>query len=198
MSTAQPKQAVGQFTMNMNYRRNNNPKAPAITGRVSTPENPDAVFEFSAWQHRDQEGKPYWIGPVSRTASVRQALLKDEPERGTHFLTIRLNEFKVFKEDEQGHPNAAYFELSEADRAKHDKMPSYWGSWTREAGEPTLKLAAWDREGRYGPWASGNTQHPKTKEELEAMKRGVMPDQASFAMEPAQEPERKRAAGRSR
>jgi len=35
-----PEQPRGNFVMNLNFKRDANPKAPAITGRVSTPEDP--------------------------------------------------------------------------------------------------------------------------------------------------------------
>ena len=47
----QPEQPRGNFPLNLNFRRNGNAKAPPITGRISTPEDPETEFAFSAFQH---------------------------------------------------------------------------------------------------------------------------------------------------
>ncbi len=54
----------GNFVMNLNFRRANK-DAPPITGRISTPEDPETEFSFSAFRHIDKNGEAYWIGPVS-------------------------------------------------------------------------------------------------------------------------------------
>lgn len=166
----QPKQPQGNFVLNLNFKRNTNPKAPAITGRVSTPEDPETEFNYSAFQQVDKNGEIYWIGPVDMSRSVRQAL-NSTALRGTHFVSIRENGFKVFKELPDGTPNPAYAKLSPEQQEHADNLPAYWGSWTRTATDPQLRLAAWEREPtRYGPWASGNTQHPISKEQAAALK----------------------------
>jgi hypothetical protein len=168
----QPKQPQGNFTMNLNFRRKGNDKAPPITGRISTPEEPDTEFAFSAFEHTDKNGESYWIGPVDTNTSLRQAL-NTTPKQGTHFVAIRENGFKVFKEHHDGSPNPAYAKLSDAEQKHEDSKPAYWASWTRAEGQAQLRASAWEREpSRYGPWASGNTQHPLTKEQAAALQAG--------------------------
>lgn len=182
---AQPKQPQGNFVINLNFRRNGNAKAPPITGRISTPEDPETEFPFSAFRHTSEKG-PYWIGPVDMNRSVRQAL-NATALNGTNFVAIRENGFKIFKELHDGSPNPAYDALSPEQQKHEDSKPAYWASWTRTANDPQLRAAAWERDPtRYGPWASGNTQHPKTKEELAALEHG-QPDAAVLnAPEPVQ------------
>lgn len=155
-------QPQGQFTINLNYRRNGNPKAPALSGRISAPETPDKVLSFEAFEHDGEKGK-YWIGTVDpRGASFRSALSNTAPERGTHFVSIRENRFKIFREDANGNPNPAYFDLTPEEQKKNDALPSFWATWTRSPNEPEIRAAAWERKPtRYGPWASGNTQYPQ-------------------------------------
>lgn len=161
----QPEQPRGNFTINLNYRRSGNAKAPPITGRISTPEEPDVEFNFSAFRHENDKG-PYWIGPVDMNRSLRQAL-NTAPTDGTHFVAIRENGFKVFKELPDGSPNPAYIKLTDEQKALEDSKPAYWASWTRTANDPVLHAHAWERDpSRYGPWASGNTQHQLTKEQV--------------------------------
>lgn len=165
-------QPQGNFIINLNFKRNSNPKAPPITGRISTPEDPETEYSFSAFQHTDKNGEAYWIGPVDMNRSMRQAL-NAEPVQGTHFVAIRENGFKVFKEHHDGSPNPAYAALTEEQQAHEDSKPAYWASWTRTEAEPQLRASAWERDAsRYGPWASGNTQHPLTKEQAAAMQTG--------------------------
>ena len=54
-----PTQPQGNFVINLNFKRNANPKAPPITGRISTPENPETEFGFSAFEHTDKNGESY-------------------------------------------------------------------------------------------------------------------------------------------
>lgn len=178
--------AKGNFTMNLNFKRNSNSNAPAITGKVSTPEHPDREFEFSAFMQTETdpetgEVKNYYIGPVTNTFSMREALAQKK-EYGTHFIVIRENQFKVFATLEDGSPNPAYEALSPEDQKKEDDKPSWWGKWTRTKELPVLDASAWDRKpNRYGPWASGNTQHHMTKEQLHAAEHGAdaEPERAS-------------------
>jgi hypothetical protein len=182
----QPTQPAGNFVLNLNFRRNGNAKAPPITGRISTPEDPETEFSFSAFKHLDKEGNPYWIGPVDVNRTMRQAL-NAEPAQGTNFVAIRENGFKVFKENADGTPNRAYAALSADQQALENEKPSYWATWTRTENDPQLRAAAWERDpSRYGPWASGNTQHPLTKEQVAAL--GLRPDQADAAALNAPEP----------
>jgi hypothetical protein len=198
--SAQPKQPTGNFKINLNFRRNGNADAPPITGKISTPEAPDQEFSFSAFRHDSDKGA-YWIGPVEANRTIRQAL-HAEPEQGTNFVAIRENGFKVFKELENGNPNPAYAALTPEQQKAEDAKPAYWGTWTRTPELPQLRTAAWERDpSRYGPWASGNTQHPLTKEQVAAM--GLRPEQAEAAAlnapEPAAKPSRKPVtAGRDR
>jgi hypothetical protein len=162
------KQPQGNFKINLNFRRNGNAKAPPITGTISTPEDPETEFSFSAFRHDGDKGA-YWIGPVDPNRSMRQAL-NTAPAQGTHFVAIRENGFRVFKELPDGSPNPAYATLSESDRAKEDSKPAYWATWTRGENDPQLRASAWERDpSRYGPWASGNTQHPLTKDQAAAL-----------------------------
>lgn len=164
----QTTQPQGNFKMNLNFARGNNSKAPAITGTISTPENPDREFDFAAFAHEEHdkqtgEVKTYFIGPVTSAATMREALAQKK-EYGAHFITVRPNQFKVFETLEDGTPNPAYAILSDAERKKEDAKPSWWGKWTRSGELPVLDVSAWDREpSRYGPWASGNTQHHLAK-----------------------------------
>jgi hypothetical protein len=168
----QPKQPQGNFTMNLNFRRNGNAKAPPITGRISTPEDPETEFAYSAFEHTDKNGETYWIGPVDMSRSMRQAL-NATPTNGTHFVAIRENGFKVFKEHHDGAPNPAYATLTSEQQEHEDSKPAYWATWTRTDAEPQLRASAWEREpNRYGPWASGNTQHPLSKEDAALLKAG--------------------------
>jgi len=163
--TEQPR---GNFTMNFNRKHTTNPELPPVTGRVSTPEDPDTEYSYAAFKHIDAKGVPYWIGPVQMHHTVGSAL-DAKSERGTHFVAIRKNGFRIAKTLDDGSPNAAYAALSPAEQAHEDSKPAFWGSWTRTAGEPQLRMAAWDREPtRYGPWASGNTQYPISKEQAAA------------------------------
>lgn len=187
-----PAQPRGNFVINLNFRRTGNDKAPPITGRISTPDDPETEFSFSAFRHDGDKG-PYWIGPVDMNRSMRQAL-NAQPERGTHFVAIRENGFKVFRELHDGSPNPAYAALSAEQQAHEDLKPAYWATWTRTAEEPQLRAAAWERDpSRYGPWASGNTQYPLTKEQVAAM--NMTQDQADAAQlnaaEPAATPKRR-------
>jgi hypothetical protein len=148
--TDQPR---GNFKMNMNYRRKTNEKAPPITGTISTPEEPDVQFSFSAFEQQSDKGR-YWIGPVEMNRSLRQALTTDQAPRGTHFVAIRENGFKIFKERDDGSPNPAYAALPAEQQQKEDAKPAFWASWTRTEAEPQLRASAWERDpNRYGPWA---------------------------------------------
>lgn len=164
-------QPKGKFSMNINFRHRTNADAPAINGRISTPDEPEVLYAFEAFAN-ERDGKPYWIGPVNMHRSMRQALLAEETPRGHNFVTIRINEFKVFKELEDGKsPNPKYLELSDEERAKEDAKPAYWGSWTRNPEtDQVLRTAAWEREpNRRGYWASGNTYVPMTRDQVAQM-----------------------------
>ena len=50
-------QPKGAFKMNLNFRRAGNDKAPPITGTISTPEEPEVMFAFSAFAHEDDKGE---------------------------------------------------------------------------------------------------------------------------------------------
>lgn len=192
------KQPQGNCVANLNYRRNANSKAPAMTGRVSTPEQPDVEFPFSLFQHRDEKGKPYWIGPVDMNRSMRQAL-NATALKGTHYISTRENGFKVFKELEDGTPNPAYAALTPEEQKHEDDKPAFWGTWTQGEHDKQLRIAMWERDpSRYGPWASGNTQYPLTKEEAAALRAG-QPDAAMLnapePVPPARGARAKAAAG---
>ena len=189
------KPPVGNFVVNLNFKRRANADAPAMTGRISSPEEPEREYFFSAFEHPDKNGEAYWIGPVTKHASLRTALSAPPQQRGHDFVTIRLNGFKVYRENIDGTPNPAYARLSPEEQAAEDKKPSFWGSWTRDPDkDPVLKHAAWDREpNRYGPWASGNTQHPLSKEEAAALKAGT-PVQADLIQS---EPKPRRGKGKA-
>jgi hypothetical protein len=117
--------------------------------------------------------------------TMRQAL-NTAPAQGTNFVAIRENGFKIFKENSDGSPNPAYARLGKKQQAQEDAKPAYWGTWTRTPELPPLRAAAWERDAsRYGPWASGNTQHPMTKEQAAAMQAGRP---ALNAPEPAKVP----------
>lgn len=141
----------GNFVLNLNFRRNGNDKAPPITGRISTPEDPVTEYSFSAFEHTDTNGQPYWIGPVDMNRTMRQAL-NSQPQPGTHFVAIRENGFKVFKDRYDGSPNPAYANLSAEQQKLEDSKPAYWATWTRTPKDPQLRGAAWERDAsRYGP-----------------------------------------------
>ncbi len=165
-------QPKGNFTMNLNFRRGKNNNGPAVTGRISTPENPDKLFDFSAFEHTEAdketgELKTYYIGPVTASATMREALAQKK-DNGAHFIAIRPNQFKVFETLNDGTPNPAYLALSDDEKAKEDLKPAWWAKWTRTQDLPVLDASAWDREAsRYGPWASGHTQHHMSKNQLE-------------------------------
>ena len=167
-------QPKGNFVMNINFRRASNSDAPAITGRISAPETPDRQFDFSAFAQQETdkvtgEIKTYFIGPVNNTSSMREALAQKK-ERGTHFIAIRPNQFKIFATLDDGTPNPDYEALSDHEKAQEDLKPDWWAKWTRDANLPVLDASAWEREAnRYGPWASGNTQHHLTKEQAAQM-----------------------------
>ena len=191
-------QPQGNFKMNLNFRRNENAKAPPITGAISTPEDPEQMFSFSAFEHIDDNGQPYWIGPVDMNRSMRQALTTPA-QRGENFVAIRENGFKVFKELRDGSPNPAYAKLSEEEQAHEDSKPAFWATWTRAAGQPQIRASAWEREAnRYGPWASGNTQHPMTKDEIAALEAGTPTAEMLNQPEHPPRPRRPRDDDRSR
>lgn len=182
-----PEQPKGNFKINLNFRRNGNAKAPPITGTISTPEDPETEFSFSAFRHDSEKGA-YWIGPVDPNRSMRQAL-NAQPTPNTHFVAIRENGFKVFKELADGSPNPAYAALTDDARAKEDSKPAYWATWTRGENEPQLRASAWERDpSRYGPWASGNTQHPLSKEQAAALQADRADVAALNAPEPTMAP----------
>jgi hypothetical protein len=186
-----PAQPQGNFVLNLNFRRNTNKDAPPITGRISTPEDREAEYSFSAFEHTDKNGENYWIGPVEMNRSMRQAL-NTPPAQGTNFVAIRENGFKIFKTLQDGQtPNPAYAKLSAEQQAHEDSKPAYWATWTRTPELPQLRAAAWEREtGRYGPWASGNTQHPLTKEQAAAMDADFANAEATMVNPPANAPRR--------
>ena len=125
--------------------------------------------------------------------SVRQAL-NTEAAQGTNFVAIRENGFKVFKETHGGQPNPAYAKLTPVEQTREDSKPAFWATWTRTANDPQLRASAWEREPtRYGPWASGNTQHPLTKEQADALKTGKADAATMNAPEPAKAPRRAKA-----
>jgi len=202
MDQTKPTQPEGNFVMNLNFRRSNK-DAPPITGRISAPEEPEAEYSFSAFRKIDDQGAPYWIGPVDTNRSMRQALTS-QPQRGTNFVVIRENGFKVFNElfDDNGNPqpNPAYEALSPEQRSKEDAKPVYWATWTRTSDQPQIRASAWEREpNRYGPWASGRTQYPMTKEQAAALARGDAPVEMLNQPEPAPAPRKqgRQAAGRA-
>lgn len=196
-ASAKQKEAAGNFTMNI--RRDRGTNGPAITGRISVPEDPERMFEFSAFEQFDEKNRPYWIGPVNLGDTTRAALAH-KPEQGTHFIAIRLNEFKVFptiidKDTPEGRPNPEYERLSAEQKELEGKKPTFWASWTRAKDSKQIHASAWDRHGRYGPWASGNTQYRRTKAELLEMQtaaEAMVDPQAQMALE---EPQPRRARG---
>lgn len=194
-----PEQPQGRFVMNLNFKRGANPKAPPITGRISTPEDPETEFSFSAFEHADKNGEIYWIGPVDTTTSMRTALTTT-PKPGHNFVTVRMNGFKVFKENIDGTPNAAYAALSPEQQKLEDSKPSFWGTWTRDPeNQPILRHSAWDREpNRYGPWASGTTQHPITKEQTAMLEAGHSAEAAPYVPEPIKPIRRRGKEGEGR
>ncbi|MEQ1719236.1 MAG: hypothetical protein ABL907_25165 [Hyphomicrobium sp.] len=197
-------QPRGNFTLNLNYRREANPKAPPITGRISAPEAPDVEYSFDAWKHDSDKG-PYWIGPVSPVRSMRQAMTTGKPADGTHFIAIRMNSFKVFATLDDNSPNPDYEALDAEQRALEDRKPAFWASWTRDpAKDAEVRASAWDREtGRYGPWASGNTQYPQKSADRAAANLTLdMPSPSDFPdaaeANPAKTDTRKRSRDRDR
>lgn len=194
----QPQQQQGNFVINLNYRRNTNPKAPPITGRISAPESPEAEMSFSAFEQTDKDGARYWIGPVDAHQNMRQALTNRQ-QPNTHFIAIRENGFKVFAQLPDGKPNPAFAKLSEAEQKHENSKPSFWATWTRTDAEPQIRASAWEREAtRYGPWASGNTQYPLSKEDAAALKAGRPATAELNAPEPAQAPRRTKATAGAR
>lgn len=177
----------GNFTMNINFKRGRNSDGPPITGRISTPEDPDKMYNFSAFAHEEAdkltgEMRTYYIGPVNMATNLREALAKTN-ERGTHFVAIRQNQFKVFATLEDGKPNPEFEALSTEDQEKEMAKPDWWAKWTRDVNAPVLDASAWERDAnRYGPWASGNTQHHMTKEQIaqaEELATGEEPTRAA-------------------
>ena len=110
----------GNFTMNINFKRGRNSDGPPITGRISTPEDPDKMYNFSAFAHEEAdkltgEMRTYYIGPVNMATNLREALAKTN-ERGTNFVAIRLNQFKVFATLDDGKPNPEWLDKMTAVR----------------------------------------------------------------------------------
>ena len=62
----QPKQPKSNFVTNLNFRRNGNKEAPSITGRISTPEDPETEFSFSAFRQDSDKGPNHYFRPASR------------------------------------------------------------------------------------------------------------------------------------
>jgi hypothetical protein len=136
-------------------------KAPPITGRISTPEDPDTDYNFSAFKQIDDKGNLYWIGPVHMNRTMRQAL-NTQPVKGTNFVAIRQNGFRVFKDMPDRSPNPAYAQLTADEQDHEDSKPCFCTTWTRTENEPQLR-------------ASGDTQHPMSKEEAAALLHGPEP-----------------------
>ena len=106
----------------------------------------------------------------------------------------------MFKELRDGNgPNPAYAKLSADEQTHEDSKPAYWATWTRAAGQPQIRASAWEREpNRYGPWASGNTQHPMTKDEIAALEAGTPTAEMLNQPEHPPRPRRPRDDDRSR
>ena len=187
----QPKQPVGNFTMNLNYRRKKNEKDADISGVISTPEEPAVEYPYKAFLRHSDKGR-YWIGPVEMNRSLRQALTSETALRGTNFVAIRENGFKTFKEMDDGSPNPAYQALTAEQQQKEDSKPAFWATWTRTEAEPQLRASAWERDpNRYGPWASGNVQNPLTREQLAALDPDYANASETFVNPPQPAPSRR-------
>jgi hypothetical protein len=167
-------QPKGIIRINYNAKARTNPSAPFLVGKISTPEKPDALFPFALFHHTDDNGQPYFIGPVSPSLTLRGALAATANSApNAHFAVMRSNGFKVFAEMPDGKPNPAFTSLSADKQALENAKPAFWGSWARNGDDALLRFSAWDRgQGNYGLWASGNVQHPLTNEEAEALRKG--------------------------
>ena len=161
-------QTQGNFVINLNFRRNTNPKAPPITGRISTPEDPETDFTFPPSTH-DRNGESYFIGPVDMNRSMRHALNRRTPSKAQHFIAIRENGFKIFKHhhDAPQTPNTPH--SPKPSNCTKTASPPIGHLDTHREGTATPCIRLGTRPTRYGPWASGNTQHPLTKEQAAAL-----------------------------
>ncbi len=184
--------------ISLNFSRNSNPKAPPITGRISTPEDPETEFNFSAFEHTDKNGESYWIGPVDMNRSMRQAL-NTEPSKAPTSSPSAKTGSRCSRSDHDGSPTPHTPHSPKPSRRTRTASPPI-GPPGRAPKEPQLRASAWERDPRrYGPWASGNTQHPLTKEQAAALDTGK-PDAADLnAPEPKRPaPRRSKADERQR
>lgn len=162
--------------------RAKNDRLPLMRGTISSPENPEDMYEFAVWDYVSPNGKEFLAGsvkPLSTRASIEDTLdaaragvmatrdMTVNPDTGEitndytlsdNTIIIRLNDAKVLKSDR------AYADLDTADQAFNAKRPLYWLKWQRSAGEQEVRGSLWDRSGRYGPFLDGNTQYPMTRE----------------------------------
>lgn len=163
-----------------------NARLPLMRGTISSPENPEDMYEFAVWDYVSPNGKEFLAGsvkPLSTRASVEDTLdaaragvmatrdLTVDPDTGEitgdytlsdNTIIIRMNDAKVLKSDR------TYAALDTADQALNAKRPLYWLKWQRAAGDQEVRGSLWDRSGRYGPFLDGNTQYPLTREDMDA------------------------------
>jgi hypothetical protein len=77
------------------------------------------------------------------------------PQLAAHQVMLFPNSHKL----KDGDPG--YAGLDDDAKAVNAKRPDVWGYWNPGHGEPQLNIAAWNIEGRYGPFLGGNTQVPQ-------------------------------------
>ena len=201
--------------------RARNDRMPLFRGTISSPDEPDVLHEYAIWPYLGKEGKVFFAGPVrllSTRAGVEDHLEaaarmsaedaakidpdKVDPESSEIYenpyelnpgtIIMRVNNAKILKSD------PAFPALDEAAREINANRPLYWLKWQREAGAKEVRGSLWDRSGRYGPFLSGNTQYPLTREEAQALSK---PDQAASSSPKrgrGAKPEQQQAADMSR
>jgi hypothetical protein len=181
--------------------RTQNDRMPLFRGTISSPEEPDAMHEFAVWPYEGKEGKLFFAGPVrllSTRAGVEEHLEaarmsveeaakidpdKVNPETGEiesypyelnpGTIILRVNNAKILMSD------PAFIALDQAAADTNAKRPLYWLKWQRDAGEKEVRGSLWDRSGRYGPFLSGNTQYPLSREEAQALSATDTPASSS-------------------
>lgn len=169
-------QDKGNFRINLNRNKQAGDTQPMFDrGIISKPHDPETQFELKLWAYKDKHGKTFFAGPSSALAITATAL-----ERANALMTeaassidtakvapessglVQLNDNQVilFENGFKLKGDAAKA-LPPVDKAVNDKRPDLWGFWNPGDGMGQLKVAAWDKEGRYGPYLAGSTQVPQ-------------------------------------
>lgn len=175
-------QTKGNFRINLNRNKQAGDNQPMFDrGIISTPQDPDTKFELKLWAYKDKHGRTFFAGPsshvaVTATALERADLLMEESARsfdsaavspeGTGLVQLAPNQVILFSNGYKLKGDGAKA-LDKAERSVNEKRPDLWGFWNPGDGQAQLRVAAWDMEGRYGPYLAGSTQVPMPGKSLD-------------------------------